>query len=178
MLPYIFNPANYEFNPYAIPTFGTAAAIFLLGLLVLFRERGSLVSLLFLLVALTVGLWFFGFSWMYCAVDARVALWWAQTAHLGIVLIPSAVYHFTVCTLNIYRQNKRIVWMSWALSTLFFIAILTSHALINDLYHYWWGYYPRYDWLSFPFLTCFFAVLLRSLRHYQTDYEKARPGTR
>src|SRR5712692_875866 len=98
MLAHILNPVFYEFNPYAVPTFGTAAAIFLLGLLVLVRERGSLVSLLFFLVTLAAGLWLFGFSWMYCAVTPEVALWWVKAAHLGIVLIPSAVYHFTVST--------------------------------------------------------------------------------
>jgi PAS domain S-box-containing protein len=178
MLASIFHPASYQFNPYAIPTFGTAAAIFLLGLLVLFRERGSRVSLLFSLVNLAVGLWLFGFSWMYCAVDPKVALWWTRAAHLGIVLIPSAIYHFTVCTVNIYQKNKRTVWLSWALSLLFFTAILTSRTLISGLYQHWWGYYPRYDWLSIPFLVCFFGVLFRSLHHYRADYEGARSGTR
>lgn len=178
MLAQILNPASYEFSRFAIPTFGTAAAIFLLGLLVLLRERGSPVSLLFFLVTLTVGLWLFCFSWMYCAVGHEVAFWWAKAAHLGIVSIPPSIYHFTVCTLNIYRQNKRIVWLSWALSMLFFIAILTTDALAGGLYRYWWGYYTKYDWLSVPFLACFFAVLLRSLHHYWTGYQKAPPGTR
>ncbi len=178
MLAHILNPVFYEFNPYAVPTFGTAAAIFLLGLLVLVRERGSLVSLLFFLVTLAAGLWLFGFSWMYCAVTPEVALWWVKAAHLGIVLIPSAVYHFTVSTLNIYQQNKKLVWMSWALSILFFVSILTTDALVNGLYRHWWGYYARYNWLSVPYLIFFFAILLQSLRHYWSDYQRTLPGTR
>lgn len=77
------DPANYAFSVYAVPTFATTAAILFLGLFVLIRERCSRISLAFLLVTLSIGMWLFAVSWMFCATDERLGLWWAKAAHLG-----------------------------------------------------------------------------------------------
>jgi PAS domain S-box-containing protein len=177
MLASVLNPASYRFNPYAIPNFATAAAILLLGLIVLVRERASVVSRLFFLVTLTTGLWLFCFSWLYCAVKPDVAIWWTKVGHLGIVLIPSSVYHFTLSEVNLYSQNTKLAWTSLAVSLLFFTAILWTDVFITGLYRYDWGYYTQYGWLSFPFLAYFLTMLLRSLHHYWKDYQRARAGT-
>jgi len=54
MIADLFNPANYAFSPNAIPTLVTTAALLLLGLTVLIRERISPVSVSFFLMTLTV----------------------------------------------------------------------------------------------------------------------------
>ncbi len=136
------------------------------------------MGLLFFLVTLPIGVWFFAFSWMYCSTDQTVAYWWAKAAYLGVPLLPSAIYHFTVVALQIDQRYKKLVLTSWVLSGLFSVLTLSSQALISGLYQYWWGYYPKYGWLSVPFLGFFFWMMLANLRHYWIEYRRASPGIR
>ncbi len=173
----VFDLSNYVLNVSSIPTFVAALAILALGSLVLVHEQGSLVSLLFFLMTLTLTIWLFSFSWMYCAINPQVALLWAKTAYLGVPFIPSVIYHFTVTVLRIAQQHKKLAWISWLLSLFFCAAALGTDTFISGLYHYWWGYYPKYGWLGTVFLAFFFSMLVMSLRHYWVEYCKAKPGT-
>ena len=47
---------------------------------------------------------------------------------------------------------------------------------MRDLYHYWWGFYPRFRWLGVPFLAFFFVMLALSLHEYWRDYRMSSPG--
>lgn len=178
MIRQVLDPASYAFSIYAIPTFVSAAILLLLGLLVLVHERASRVSRLFALVTLVIGGWLFAFSWMYSTTSESVALWWAKTAYLGVPCLGPAIYHFTVVALQIYPRCKRLVWVGWSLGALFSAAIVASDALIAGLYRYWWGYYPKYGWLSVPFLAFFFGMMIVSLRNYWIEYRSLPSGTR
>ena len=173
MITLLSNPANYWFNPYAVPPFLTAVAILLLGVWVVLLEERSRVSLLFFTVSLTTGTWLFCISFMYCATDPATARWWAKLTYLGVAFIPAAVYHFTVAVLHLEERCKRWVPVNWALSALLLLAILSTDAFINRMRHYWWGYYPLYGWLAGPFLGFFFTLMVVSLRHYWVEYQKA-----
>lgn len=176
MVHLLLNPTTYLFSWYAIPTFAAAAVLLLLGGLVLIRERGSLVSVLFFLIALTTSTWFFAFSWMYSTNDEGVAHWWAKAAYLGVPFIPSALYHFTVVALRVVERYQVHVRINWLISAFFVVANLSTNALIAGVHRYWWGYYPRYGWLGVLFLVFFFSLLLHSLSHYWMEYRRARPG--
>jgi diguanylate cyclase (GGDEF)-like protein/PAS domain S-box-containing protein len=174
MLGAIFNPASYAFNAYAIPMLATAGAMLLLGFFVLVRERGSREAVHFSLLAGAVSVWLTCFFFMYLAADERVALVWAKSAYLGIALIPGALYGFSVAV-----THGRRLWLvraGWLLSVAFVLAIVSTDALVRDLYHYWWGFYPHFRWLGAPFLAFFFLMLALSLREYWRDYRTASPG--
>jgi len=174
----LFVSANYEFNPYAIPVFAAALAISLLGIGVLVHERASRVSVSFFLVTQTTALWLFCFSWMYSAKEEVFALMWAKAAYLALPFLPSAIFKFTGESLhNNHERYKRFVDLSWVLSSFFVIVILTTNVLIAGLYHYPWGYYPRYGWLSIPFLIFFFGMIMASLHCFYVEYRKAESGT-
>lgn len=171
----IFDPASYAFNAYAIPTLATAGAMLLFGVFVLLRERGSREAVHFSLLAGGVSVWLACFSILYLAVDARVALVWARSAYLGICLIPGALYGFAVAVTR--GRHRRLVQAGWLISAAFALVSATSGALVRDLYHYWWGFYPRFRWLGVPFLAFFFVMLTLSLREYWRDYRMSSPGT-
>ncbi len=177
MVTQVFEIGNYTFSPYAIPTFVTTAAILFLGLLVLIREWGTPVSVLFFLTTLAIGVWLFAFSWMYCAANEQIALWWAKAAYWGVSFIPAVIYHFTVAVLRLQQHFRKWVWASWILSGAFLAAILGTDGLVSGLYHYWWGYYPRYGWMSGLFLTFFIGMMVVSLRHYWVEYQRVTTGT-
>ncbi len=175
MLAAIFEPASYLWNSFALPLLVTAAAMFLLGAMVMVRERGSREAWQFAFLAATICIWLSCFSLMYLAKDPRLALAWAKSAYLGITFIPTALYHFTVIVTR--SPRRRLAWAGWAMSALFFAVTASSGALLRDLYHYWWGYYPHFRWLGAPFLAFFFAMLALSLRELWLDYRQAAPGT-
>ncbi|HEV3455001.1 MAG TPA: PAS domain S-box protein, partial [Thermoanaerobaculia bacterium] len=175
MLGAILDPTSYSWNACAVPTLVTAGAMFLLGLVVMIRERGSREARQLAILAATICIWLFCFSLMYFSRERRVALAWARTAYLGIAFIPTALYHFTVVVTR--RPRSRVAWGGWAASALFFAMTAGSGALLHDLYRYWWGFYPHFRWLGAPFLTFFFAMLALSLRELWIDYRRADPGT-
>ena len=177
MLAWVTNPASYTVNPFAIPMAFTAALVLGIGALVGLREDRSQVTLSFLLVALTITVWMAAFSFMYCATDPRLALWWAKVAYLGVPCIPAAIYHFTVAVLRLSPRYAYAVRLNWWMSALFVVAIVGTDRLITGLARYWWGYYPQYGVLSAPYLTFFFAVMILSLRHYWQAFRQATPGT-
>ncbi len=175
MLAAVFDPASYAWNVFASPLLVTAAAMFLVGVMVTVHERGSREAWQFAFLAATICIWLSCFSLMYLAKDLRVSLAWAKSAYLGITFIPTALYQFTVIVTRSPRW--RLAWAGWAVSALFFVVTLSSGALLRDLYHYWWGFYPHFRWLGAPFLAFFFAMLALSLRELWLDYARAAPGT-
>ncbi len=176
MPPDLFNLTNYRFNPYAIPTSVTAIAIIALGFIILVGERNSRVSFSFFIMTVVAAIWLFCYSLMYCAVAAPVATAWAAIGQLGIICIPAAVYHFTVSTLEIYWRHKSRVWLAWLVSGLFFALVLSGDVFISGVNRFWWGYYPRYEWASVPFLGFFFGLMALSLRYFWRGYRTAAPG--
>ncbi len=170
----VFNPDSYTFSLFAVPTFLTSAALLVLGLIVLVRERISRVSILFFWIALAISIWQFAFSWMYLAKESGVALWWGKTAYLGVPFIIPAIYHFTVVVLRTYQQRKVVVWGSWAVAAVFAAAAIMTDRLINGMFHYSWGYYPKYGPLAYLFLLFFLGLMGANLLQYWKAYQKAK----
>jgi PAS domain S-box-containing protein len=175
---YLGNPDNYALNIHALPTFVTSLAIAVLGLFVVVRERGSRISILFLATTLTIMVWQFAFSWMYCATDGQVAFIWAKIAYLSVPLIPAVICHFTVVVLGVSQRTKALVWTGWIGSLSFLVGDLVTNGLIDGVYRQWWGFYPKYSWLGLPFLAFFFYMMVASLYLYWTEYWRAKPGQR
>jgi PAS domain S-box-containing protein len=164
------------FNALAIQTFVTAFGIFCLGIFALIRERGSQLSVAFFLLTLTIGTWLFCFSWMYSATDEHIAMLWAKAAYMGVGFVPAAVYNYSGLLRGDSRFRK-LVPVFLGLSTFFVIAIITSDLVFGSLYHYSWGFYPKYDVTSIPFLLYFFGVMLDAVCRSWAEYGKARKGS-
>ncbi|MBI3293074.1 MAG: PAS domain S-box protein [Elusimicrobia bacterium] len=171
------DPTGYRLSLYAIPPVVTMAAIFLLGLVVLVGERRSLVSVLFFLMTITISVWLLGISGVYCAIIEPLAVWWAKIEHVGVHLIPAAVYHFTVASLRIVAQHRRTVRIGWLISVGCVALTFQNDALVGHVSRFWWGYYPRYGWANAPFLIFFFVMMVASLRQYWVEYRNALPGS-
>ena len=169
----LLNPANYSFNPHAIPNILTAVAVVSLGFIVLIGENRSRVGASFFVMTATAATWLFSYSIMYCALTEKVAAAWAFIGQFGVTLIPAAVYHFTVGTLQIYPRHKSRVWLTWLVAGAFLLTVLSGDTFLDGVYHYWWGYYAKYAWMSALFLGFFFALMALSLRHYWLEYHGA-----
>ena len=177
LLRLVLNIANYKIDWYAsltMQSFETGLAVLLLGLAVMIRERGSLVSRLFFLMTAAAGVWLVSFSWMYCAANYGVALWWARAGYLGVCFIPAAVYHLTAALVPLHGWRRKIAWVGWLLAAGFAYVALSTRALIREVHHYSWGYYPRYGWTSLPYLLYFAVFMFASLRLYWSASREAK----
>ena len=173
-----FDVSHYHYSAYAIPPLFTSAILLCLGIAVLVRDRASSISRLFFLMLATTSFWLCAFSWMYAASDESTALVWAKVAYLDIPFICAAIYHFTVHVLGLAQQRRRMVLCAWTVSAIFAGTAYWTDALIEGVYHYWWGYYPKYSWLGLPFLLYFVCMLALSARHYAMEYAACPPGIR
>ncbi|MBV8201723.1 MAG: EAL domain-containing protein [Acidobacteria bacterium] len=163
----------YSVTWYGLAPLATAAAMLLLGVFVVARERGSRESVLFGVLAVTVIVWLGCFGAMYLANAERVARFWARTAYLGITFIAPAVLSFAVAVTRDWQRRRRLVAASWLLSALLCAASVGTDALFRGLERYPWGYYPRFRWLGVPFIGVFFAQLGLALRQYWIDRRAA-----
>lgn len=176
MFPPVDSP-HYLLTAQALLTGAAAFATWLLGVVVVVRERGSQISRKFCVMTCAVSLWLAAFACMYGADEARIAVWWCKIGHIGVLVIPAAVYHFTVTVLRITLRRRWGVMAGWALSGAFVLTMLSTDWLVSGVRPYWWGYYTQYDWLNLPFLAFFFGVLAAILRDYWRAYRAADPGS-
>jgi diguanylate cyclase (GGDEF)-like protein/PAS domain S-box-containing protein len=113
---------------------------------------------------------------MYSATDVHVAIWWAKAGNVGLGFIPAAIYYYSGQLWGDAEFRKRTS-VIWSLSIIFAIIIITTDMLFGSLYHYWWGFYPKYGVTSIPFLLYFFGVLIDVVRHHWAVYRRAAKGS-
>lgn len=174
----MFEPIYYTLQFSGLPTLIIALAMTFLGFLILIREKINPINVHFLLMCLTISLWLFAFTLMYWSIDKNVAFIWAKVAYLSVPLIAPAIYNFTVMLLNIYEKRKFLVWFGWFIGLFFVITIITSNLLVEGLYQYWWGYYPKYSILAIPFLIYFFSFLFMNIIDLWIKYHKIERVTK
>ena len=163
-------------NPLAIQTILTSLGVLCLGTFALIRERGTKLSVAFFIVTLTMGAWLFCFSWMYSAPDERIAMWWAKSAYIGVCFIPSAVYHYGKLLRGDMEFSKSAT-LVFGLGALFVLVSIATDMLFGSLYHYKWGYYPKYGIGSIPFLLYFFGVMIDAIRNASIESRRAPTGS-
>ena len=172
----LFDSSLYILSPLAVLTLMTAISVFCLGIFALIRERGSVLSAAFSLVSVTIFVWLFCYSRMYSAVDGKVAMWWARHAYFGIAYIPTAVFYFSAQVRG-DKKSRKATLMLLALSTFFVLTILNTDMVFGALYHYRWGYYPKYGITSIPFLLYFFGVMVYVGYCSWSDYRNSVNGS-
>lgn len=152
--------SNYHYNPYSIPVFLTALLIVGLGTGILFRKRDSMVSVSFFATCLTLGLWLVGMSITYMCNDPKLARFWFLVAFLGIANISAGFLFFVVSFLNKEVRFKTVVIAGYALSLFFYLLALFSPHFITGFKLYFWGWYPIFGYLSYPFLLAWTSLML------------------
>jgi PAS domain S-box-containing protein len=167
---------TYNLSLYSVPLILVVASLLLLGIFVLVRERATLVSSLFVLITLVVGVWLFCFAFVYSSADKETALFWARAAFLGVPFIAPAVYTFSTAVLRIQRERLPIIAAAWTASALFAAAGLGTDWLLKDVWLGFWGYYTLYGWLGLPFILFFSTLLVASVLQLRRHDGITPPG--
>jgi diguanylate cyclase (GGDEF)-like protein/PAS domain S-box-containing protein len=147
----------------ALPTFMVAAAVLMLGVVVVARERASNVSFAFFALTLSVSTWLIGISMMLLSANTHTAMFFARMAYVGVAIIPAAVLHFTLSLLEETQRRRLALIICWTAS-LGFVALFTmTDLLLVGTWRYSWGYYPHLGAPTAAFLVFFGALLGWSL---------------
>jgi PAS domain S-box-containing protein len=174
---HLLDTALYLLNPLAIQTLSVALGVLCLGIYALGRERDSPVSVVFFLLTLAIAVWLFAFTWMYSAKEESLAMWWARVAYVGIAFIPGASYHYSAMMLKDNEKVRLRILSSWMLGAFFLILIVSTDLQFGALYHYPWGFYPRYGLTSIPFLLYFAGSMGHVLHRYLAGYRRVPQGS-
>lgn len=165
-------------SPLALEALGTACLILCLGIQAVKRERGSPQSLAFFKMIGAIGIWLFGFSWMYASSNEDSAYWWAKIAFIGIALIPAAAFELSTLMVQDFQKSRKTIQSLWATAIFFLVVILATDFQFGSMYRYDWGFYPRYTLSSIPFILYFLGTLIAVTGRFVKGYRAARPGSR
>ena len=130
-------------NFYAISNLVVAVIIQLLGLFVFFQNREKFVNRIFLIFCVVSSLWMYSLFFLYyLGTNYQNAIFWSKSIYIGACFNSVLSYHFAIAFLDI-KKRKWILYLFYGLSGLF-LYLVYSDKLLNGLYHYAWGYFPRY----------------------------------
>ena len=173
----MFSVSNYIFNIHAVPPLLTAFSVLFLGLIVAVREKGSRVSLLYLIYTLAACTWLFSASMSWFSSSEQIAFQWIKLANTGVTAIPAALFHFTVLVLGTDKQHRLRIRISWIISAFFLALTLLTNVLFERFYHYRWGIFLEYRWPAYLFVAYFFAMTVVILRLYWVEFRKSVPNS-
>jgi diguanylate cyclase (GGDEF)-like protein/PAS domain S-box-containing protein len=140
-----------------------AAVMLVLGVAVVARERLNVVSSSFFLLSISISVWLASIAAMSLTNDAQLALFFARGAYIGVCAIPAALFQFTLGLVQETRPRAAAVAASWTIAAIFTALFIRTDLLLNGVWSYSWGFYPRLTTTAFAFLGWFGFMLTASL---------------
>ncbi len=152
------------FKIYAWPLLAAGLSILFLGVVMVFRERGSSLSRAFLLLTFCSSGWLLGFFAVNLCGDPETAMIWVKAANTFVVFIPSVFYLFVVVAARQIDRHNIPLFLAFSASEIFLILVWSGNTFISSLIPYFWGFYPRYGNSTLLFLVFFFGAMASSFR--------------
>ncbi|MFA5147083.1 MAG: ATP-binding protein [Candidatus Omnitrophota bacterium] len=169
-------------SPYSYPPLIAGFSIMALGVFVFLHNKKAALNRVFALMCFSIFIWLGSYTIAFSVRSKELALFWARFSYIGVIFIPITVHHISVLFLNaLDTVNKKLIFVSYILGFLFLI-ISRTPLFFNDVYSYFWGYYPKAEILYIPFLAFFvffygrglLLLLLYLLRRFPANYYDAR----
>ena len=147
-------------NPLSIPPILSSILFLVLGGFVFSQNRKSNINFTFLLICITTFWWQYSWFFLFNTQDKELAEILVKMGHVGIILLPVTILHFVLAFLKkTDRFNRIVLYLSYSVAALFEISLFTSDYLIDGYYEYFWGFYPKANFLH-PFFLVFTTLLL------------------
>ena len=179
MLDQLFLLRNYNFTFYCLPPFLVGLMVFVVGIAVFLRERGTRVSLAFFLVTMSTTIWLLSTVALYAAPNDIAALWWAKLEHVGVIFIPPFIYMLAFAMVHQYSRTRASLLASIIISGFFVVGMLSTNSFISGLYKYPLGYYGKYGVLGELFLIYFFVIATSVItRFFKASQRISSPESR
>ncbi|HJT18375.1 MAG TPA: PAS domain S-box protein, partial [Thermoanaerobaculia bacterium] len=147
----------------SLATLFTAVIILALGVAVVARARGSLISLLFLGISVSAAGWLAAFSAVYESRTVEQAIVWARIAAFFSSLIPAATFHFAAVYAGKRRALRPVIAFCWAFCLVVAIIGATTSLFVTGMWRYSWGFYPRGATHNLIWIAVFTAMLVAAI---------------
>jgi PAS domain S-box-containing protein len=173
----IFDPESYANTITAWAPRITAVLILALGAYVFWRERASRIGVQYFLFDIAVFIYLFTVSFQMASLNQDVAMFWARTTQIGVLLMYPTIYQFGVVFIGYEQKKRNFVRAAWVLTGLFILINVTTDFYINEMYQYWWGRYVKFGWLPTLFLSLSSFFVLTGLMYIVQVYRRSSVGT-
>jgi len=166
MLKELFNPANYFFNLWAIPSITVGIYCFILGIFAWLKNKKIQGFSLFVFT-FSIGVWLLTYGLMYLSSNAYTGFLWSKISHivLGVNFISTNNYFFTLTVTGrlAYKKEKIFLGIGYFLMMVFtLLVIFTDLILEYPPYRYVWGYYANVGRIYILYLAIWGAYALRN----------------
>ena len=178
----LFNPANYFFNPYAIPNIVVGIFGLIMGIFVYCKNK-HLEGVGFLLLEISISGWLLGYSVMFSSKGMSIAYFWNKIAYFFVCFISLNNYIFCLGVIRPKdRQKTKILLFGCILIGLFGVLILFTDLIVRyPLREYFWGYHtcagklhPIFFTLWILFCGLSFYLLFCKFKDEKISSEKNR----
>ncbi len=130
-------------NFYAISNLAVALFIQLLGAYVFLQNPKARINKIFVIFCFVFSAWMYSLFFLYFfGTNFNSAIFWSKSVYVGACFSSVLSYHFIIAFLNITKR-KWLLYFFYALSVIALFLVYNG-GLLNGLYHYSWGYYPKF----------------------------------
>jgi len=112
------------------------------GIYVLGSRGPSRTALTFFLVCITTFSWQAAWALLFQTSDPGFALVVARLGYLFILFLPTTLYHF-ITELTCAKNERPWVYASYMLACMLAILLPMTNWVLDGLYRYFFGFYPR-----------------------------------
>lgn len=169
---FIFNPANYYFNIYALPYFIVGGLVLLEGILILSQTRQSVLPVAYFLTAFILAVWLTGVGFLRSCVNEETSILWSRYyAWFGICFVNPTIYMFSACWLDpSLRGQKRFVSVNYLIALVFYVLCVTTTHIVKGLWNDGYGFYPNAGKFEWVFILWFYVLMTLAFINFAKTY--------
>ncbi len=124
--------------------------------------RNDGIALTFFVMSLSGSIWFLCTAMGYLSRVPQVGIFWFKIDNVGVVFLSSTVYAFVVTFLGLFNKRKHYVVGGYLISAVFAVLTLTTNWMDTGVEIFFWGYFPKWGFLSRIFFPFFFVYMVFS----------------
>jgi signal transduction histidine kinase len=162
---YLFDPGRFQFSWIDASYVIIGLLVLLMGMLVSFRERGTVIGRVYFLFTLFVSGWLFHIGLLMAAQDFSLAVNLVNLLVIFVCFIPAAIFHYTRVLIYKHREQRFQIQLVWFISGLFallqFFDLSFAYAAKFEF-----GYYTRYSVTGYFFFLYFLVLASWTLISY------------
>ncbi len=170
----LFLSSNYYLNVHAIPFFISGILIVAESLFVYFQNRKSPLNFSFATVTVCAGLWLTGIGFIYSSSGEAMALAWCRYyCWLGIFFISPSVFFFSAAVeKESLSRSMKFIYVNYVIALAFYILCIKTPYVIDGLWSYSWGFYPKAGGGHKFFLAWYAVLMTLAFRNFFKSYQR------
>jgi len=166
---------SHHINNFFLLPLLTSYLLLALFVFVISKNFRSLVNISFSLIVICAASWLYSYSKAYQSLEIQSALFWFKLGYLGIIFLPITYFQFTTILLKI-KSMRWLIFLNYLVGFVLCALVLKTNLLINGLYNYSWGFYPKAGKIHPYFLIFFLGMGTASVSQiaYQLLFHKVK----